>query len=137
MEKATFTPFSKRGRGSALRSQKTSWLPLASRFVSEDGRDGAVAALRGLDVGVGFEVDEEALGFAFEVFLGGRELHHGRKCQRSMYGEVQWQRHTLRPSHRHLHPRLERAYDASLSCDCAWVLLLQMAMRYPRHILDL
>jgi hypothetical protein len=35
MEKETLRPFSRRGRGSALRSQKTSCSPAASRFVGE------------------------------------------------------------------------------------------------------
>jgi hypothetical protein len=69
MEKATLIPFSYRGRGSALRSQKTSWLPLESRLDSEVGAGGG-AVLVGLDmVEDGFEALE-----GFEAFLGGVEL---------------------------------------------------------------
>jgi len=35
IEKATFTPFSYRGKGSALRSQKTSCLPSELRLLSD------------------------------------------------------------------------------------------------------
>jgi hypothetical protein len=67
MEKATLTPFSIRGRGSAFRSQKTSWAPLASRLVSEEGVGGAVL----VDFAVGF--GGWALGFA-DFFGCGGEL---------------------------------------------------------------
>jgi hypothetical protein len=69
MEKATLTPFSKRGRGSAFRSQKVCWSPFASRLVSLTG--GGDVVLAGLaEVGV----LSAALGgcrFDFTAFFGG------------------------------------------------------------------
>jgi hypothetical protein len=73
MEKATLTPFSYRGRGSALRSQKTSWSPLESRLLSEVGGAGGVLfdGFAAVDAGL------TALGgcFDFAAFFGGGELH--------------------------------------------------------------
>ena len=67
MEKATLTPFSYRGSGSALRSQKTSWFPSGSRFELLDVAAGAAVVLEG-----GLDLDSVAdLGFAL-LFAGGR-----------------------------------------------------------------
>lgn len=79
MEKATLTPFSKRGRGSAFSSQKTSWLPSSSRFVSEEAAGGA-EAFEGLTTAAEVVDGLEALGLALSLdvaafFAGCGELH--------------------------------------------------------------
>lgn len=73
MENATLTPFSYLGSGSAFKSQYTSWLPSASRFVSE------VAVGGGAEDFAGFgEVAFAAFGvlvLALAAFLGGGDLN--------------------------------------------------------------
>lgn len=74
MEKATFTPFSYRGRGSALRSQKTSWWPFESRLLPEVGAAGDALFDNFAALEAGFEALGDC-GFDFAAFLGGGELH--------------------------------------------------------------
>ena len=69
IENATFTPFSYRGRGSALRSQKTSCSPLELRLVSEGATGGAIGFADAFENEFGFAVADFPL--ALEAFLGG------------------------------------------------------------------
>jgi hypothetical protein len=65
-----------RGRGSALRSQKTSWSPFESRLVSEvDVGGGAALVVLVLGMVEGFG----GWRFGFAAFLGGGKLR-ARPC---------------------------------------------------------
>lgn len=75
MEKATLTPFSYRGRGSAFSNQNTSCSPFSFRFVSELVMGAEVVGFVALDVdeaeGVGFTTLLALVCLVVATFLDG------------------------------------------------------------------